>query len=180
MFRLRLASISDVKEISKLIKLSARVLGIKFYSSNTIEAALKGAFGVDTQLLHDQTYYVVEDEDQALLACGGWSYRKTLFGSDENNFRNPAELDPETDAAKIRAFFIHPNFTRQGLGKIILQKGEEKARLKGFTKLELMATLPGVDFYQKHSYRGESYILHYMTPSDSIQFLQMSKLLLFS
>ena len=126
MSNLRYAKLEDVDAITKLIALSARQLGGQFYDKNTIESALKSAFGVDTQLIKDQTYFVIEKNSQ-LIACGGWSYRKTLFGSDDNNLRDPERLNPKTDAAKIRAFFIHPDYARQGLGNRIIQHCEQEA-----------------------------------------------------
>lgn len=173
---LRLATIHDIDNISRLIQLSARKLGGEFYDQNTIELALKGAFGVDTQLIKDQTYYVIESEN-TIIACGGWSYRKTLFGSDSNNIRNPEKLNPKTEAAKIRAFFIHPDFSRQGLGKLLLSECENQAKLHGFTQCQLMSTLSGVDFYQKNGYQGNDYIYHNMDNKNQIQFLPMAKFL---
>lgn len=173
---LRLANFDDIDKISQLIQLSARKLGGEFYDKKTIESALQGAFGVDTQLIKDQTYYVIENND-CLIACGGWSYRKTLFGSDTNNLRNPAKLDPQTQAAKIRAFFIHPNFARQGLGNELLKTCESKAKDYGFLQCQLMSTLSGINFYQKNGYQGNGYIYHSMDRDNKIKFLPMTKIL---
>lgn len=172
--KLRLAALNDVEEISQLIQLSARKLGSQFYDDNTIESALQGAFGVDTQLIKDKTYYVIENLN-TIIACGGWSYRKTLFGSDTNNIRNAEKLDPTTEAAKIRAFFIHPNFNRLGLGKQLLQVCEQDAITNGFKETQLMSTLSGISFYQKNGYKGDKYIMHDMGNSQTIEFLPMHK-----
>jgi histone acetyltransferase (RNA polymerase elongator complex component) len=172
--KLRLATINDIDDISQLIQLSARKLGGEFYDEKTIELALQGAFGVDTQLIKDQTYYVIVIKN-TIIACGGWSYRKTLFGSDDNNIRNPEKLNPIYEAAKIRAFFIHPDFARQGLGNLLLNECENQAKLYGFSQCHLMSTLSGVDFYQNNGYQGNQYINHYMDDKNQIQFLPMTK-----
>ncbi len=176
MSQLRNAQLEDVEAITKLIALSVRQLGGQFYDKSTIESALKSAFGVDTQLIKDGTYFVIEKEAQ-LIACGGWSYRKTLFGSDDNNLRNPERLNPQTDAAKIRAFFIHPDFARKGLGNQIIQHCEQEAIKHGFHSTELMGTLSGVSFYQKHGYKGNKTIIHTMNDGNTIEFLPMKKTL---
>ncbi len=174
MSQLRHAKVDDIQAITKLIALSARQLGGQFYDKNTIKSALKSAFGVDTQLIKDQTYFVIEKDSQ-LIACGGWSCRKTLFGSDNNNLRDPEKLNPKTDAAKIRAFFIHPDHARQGLGNLIIQRCEQEAIKKGFHSTELMATLSGINFYKKHGYRGDKTIIHTMNDGNTIEFLPMVK-----
>ncbi len=172
--KLRYAQFEDVEAITKLIALSARTLGGKFYDKNTIESALKSAFGVDTQLIKDQTYFVIEN-DSHLIACGGWSYRKTLFGSDNNNLRDPEKLNPKVDAAKIRAFFIHPDYARQGLANQIIQRCEQEAIKRGFHSTELMGTLSGVAFYKKYGYHGDKTIIHTMNDGNTIEFLPMRK-----
>lgn len=174
MNKLRLAQLSDIDEITQLIQLSARKLGGEFYDKTTIEGALKGAFGVDTQLIKDQTYYVICSNNK-IIACGGWSFRKTLFGSDNNSLRNSSKLNPHKDAAKIRAFFIHPEYARGGLGKILLNKCEDQAQKKHFTKTQLMATLSGIEFYKKNGYHGDEYIFHAMGDFNKIKFLPMVK-----
>lgn len=172
---LQLATISDIEHISELIQLSARALGAAYYQQHTIESALKGAFGVDSQLIKDNTYYVIKNNHNLMIACGGWSFRRTLFGSDTNNIRNPEKLNPNNDAAKIRAFFIHPDYSRQGLGKLLVKKCESKAKAHGFTKIQLMSTLSGVDFYKKNGYQGSEYVFHNMNDNSKIKFLPMFK-----
>ncbi|MBL4659652.1 MAG: GNAT family N-acetyltransferase [Alcanivoracaceae bacterium] len=173
-YQTRLAHLDDIEQISKLIQLSARKLAGKFYKKSTIESALTGAFGVDTQLIKDQTYYLICNKDE-MIACGGWSYRKTLFGSDTNNLRDAKKLNPKTKAAKIRAFFIHPEYARQGLGLQLLNLCEEMARKRGFKQAQLMSTLSGIDFYKKNGYQGDEYIDHNMDESNKIKFLPMIK-----
>lgn len=172
--QLRPATSQDIGSISELIKLSAQQLGGKFYDTDTIKWALTGAFGVDTQLIKDKSYYVITDKQQ-LVGCGGWSFRKTLFGSDSNNLRDPDKLNPQTDAAKIRAFFIHPSYARMGLGKVLLETCENEAKKHEFTRTELMSTLSGIQFYKKNGYIGSEYINHDMGQGHFIQFLPMHK-----
>ena len=148
---LRLACEADVPALEELIALSARGLRADFYSAAQIEGALGSVFGVDRQLVRDGTYFVVESDGE-LLGCGGWSKRKTLFGSDHQTGRDDAELDPAREAARIRAFFIHPGWARRGIGRAILDACERAIRDAGFSSIELAATLPGVPFYESCAY----------------------------
>lgn len=148
---LRLACEADVPALEELISLSARGLRANFYSSAQIEGALGSVFGVDRQLIRDRTYFVVETNGD-LIGCGGWSKRKTLFGSDHQTGRDDAELDPARDPARIRAFFIHPDWARRGIGRAILDACEKAIRDAGFLSIELAATLPGVPFYAPCGY----------------------------
>ncbi len=127
------------------------------YTPAQIEAALESVYGVDSQLIADGTYFVAEvskDSGQAaiIVACGGWSKRKTLYGGDQFLAREDSLLDPFRDAAKIRAFFVHPQWARQGVGSMILDACEKAAWEAGFTRLEMGATLSGVPFYQAKGY----------------------------
>ena len=146
--RLRVATLADVRSLNALIAESARELSIGFYSAAQTEALLTHVFGVDTQLIADGTYYVVRDEghDEA-AACGGWSARRTLYGGDQAKAGEDSRLDPRVDAARIRAFFVHPRFARRGLGRRLYLECERAARAAGFRRFELMATLPGEPFY---------------------------------
>ncbi|MBD0326825.1 MAG: GNAT family N-acetyltransferase, partial [Pyrinomonadaceae bacterium] len=139
---LRKANFDDRPAITQLIELSARALSRDDYSDEQIEAAINEVFGVDSDLIHDETYFVAEVSG-ALVGCGGWSRRRTLFGGDQFAKRESTELDPRCEAARIRAFFIHPEWARKGIGRAILEKCEAEARASGFQSLELMATLPG-------------------------------------
>lgn len=147
----RAATLDDAEALRELIQRSARVLARGDYSTVQIEAALQGAWGVDTQLVRDGTYFVVE-RDGCLAACGGWSRRKTLFGGDAHTAREPDLLDPSRDAARIRAFFVHPSCVRQGIGRMLLKKCETEAQREGFRAAELVATLPGVRLYAACGY----------------------------
>lgn len=155
-YRLRTATLDDVPSLEQLIRLSAHELSKGDYSPAQVDKALQGVFGVDTQLLVDQTYFVIEvagDSPTTLAACGGWSYRATLFGSDQRRERDPRSLDPRVDAAKIRAFFVHPDHARQGLGTRLLDHCERCARDGGFDRLEMGATVPGQRMYERRGYR---------------------------
>jgi GNAT superfamily N-acetyltransferase len=122
-------------------------LSRQHYDDTQIEAAIATVFGVDTDLIEDGTYLVAE-ESGTLVGCGGWSRRKTLFGGDQYSSRDKSYLDPVSEPAKIRAFFIHPDHARKGIARAILTRCEEEARAHGFKALELMATLPGIEFYK--------------------------------
>ena len=144
---IRPATLEDREAMQKLIATSARLLSRQHYTDAQIEAAIATVFGVDTDLIEDGTYFVAE-EDGTFVGCGGWSRRKTLFGGDQYSSRDAGYLDPESEPAKIRAFFIHPDHARKGIGRAILARCEDEARARGFRELELMATLPGVEFYK--------------------------------
>ncbi len=141
------ATVADASDISKLIAESARELGRSDYSDDLIEAALKSVWGLDTQLIEDGTYFLVH-VDGELAACGGWSFRGTLFGSDSLSSRDDVLLYPGKDSARIRAFFVRPKFARQGLGSQLLAHCEQKARDAGFLTLSLGATEPGRRLYR--------------------------------
>ncbi|HKG47109.1 MAG TPA: GNAT family N-acetyltransferase [Pyrinomonadaceae bacterium] len=144
---IRKAIMEERNAIQQLIAESARQLSREHYSDAQIEAAIATVFGVDTDLIEDGTYFVVES-DGKLAGCGGWSKRKTLFGGDQFSSRDAGYLDPESEPAKIRAFFIHPDHARKGIARAILSRCEDEARAQGFRALELMATLPGIEFYK--------------------------------
>jgi GNAT superfamily N-acetyltransferase len=144
---IRKATMDEREAIQQLIAESARRLSREHYSDAQIEAAIATVFGVDTDLIEDGTYFVVESDGQ-LVGCGGWSKRKTLFGGDQYSARDTGCLDPNTEPAKIRAFFIHPDHARKGIARAILSRCEDEARARGFRALELMATLPGIEFYK--------------------------------
>ena len=176
-YQIRPATLADKPELEALIARSARELSKADYTAEQIEGALRGAFGVDTQLIQDVTYFVVESAGK-LIGCGGWSYRRTLFGGDARAQRDAGVLDPQQDAAKIRAFFIDPTHARQGIGQALLERCESEALARGFSRCELMATLPGVRLYAARGYEGSG-IVEYPLDSSGlvIQFLPMTKAL---
>jgi len=151
---LRLAVDSDVPTLTKLIDSSVRELQHKDYSQAQIDSALRTVYGVDSQLINDGTYFVAEvvGEPPLIVGCGGWSKRKTLYGGDQYAAREDSLLDPTTDAAKIRAFFIHPEWVRLGIGSQILEACENAAIEGGFRRLEMGSTLTGVALYSAKGY----------------------------
>ena len=154
-YPLRKAVIQDKTEIEKLIAESVKGLSRNDYNERQIELSIRTVFGVDTELIADETYFVVENNAGKLIGCGGWSKRKTLYGaSTYADSRNSNLLNPETDAAKIRAFFIHPDYARKGIGKAILEVCEAEAKTHNFKSAEMMATLPGVKLYSVCGYKG--------------------------
>src|ERR1700736_998240 len=171
---LRNATLDDVPALQSLIARSARGLSTAEYRPAQVEGALRGAFGVDTQLVNDQTYFVAE-ENGAIVCCGGWSYRSTLFGSDARGGRDSSLLDPHTQAAKIRAFFVDPSRARRGIGSLLLERCEQEARAHGFSQVELMATLPGVKLYAARGYIGTDMVHFDVAPGESIEFIPMRK-----
>lgn|GEM_PF-317308 len=154
---IRKATIDDRLAIEQLIIESARKLSRDDYSDEQIEEAIRAVFGVDTKLIEDGTYFVAVASGK-LIGSGGWSKRRTLFGGDQFAERDSAELDQKSEAARIRAFFVHPKFARRGIGRAILMRCEAEARAVGFGKLELMSTLPGIRLYEACGYQeGEDF-----------------------
>ena len=157
-FAIRPAVVGDVPVLRGLIDASVRRLQSGDYSSAQIDSALRTVFGVDSQLVADGTYLLVEtvlvdpEKKPIIVACGGWSKRKTLYGGDRWRDRQDDMLDPKTDAAKIRAFFIHPDWARQGIGTLLLDACESAARACGFTRFEMGATLTGAKLFEKRGY----------------------------
>jgi GNAT superfamily N-acetyltransferase len=157
-FTTRPAVTADIPVLRNLIDASVRQLQAGDYSPAQIDSALKTIFGVDSQLVNDGTYLLVEtvpmdsQKKPMIVACGGWSKRKTLYGGDRWHDRQDDLLDPETDAAKIRAFFIHPAWARQGIGTLLLDACESAARAAGFTRFEMGATLTGAKLFQNRGY----------------------------
>lgn len=146
---LRAATMEDVAGLNALIATSARELSAGFYTPLQTEALITHVFGVDTQLIADGTYYIVEEAAgiDGPTAAGGWSARRTLYGGDQAKSGEDLRLDPATDAARIRAFFVHPRMARRGLGRQLYAECERAARAARFQRFELMASLPGVPLY---------------------------------
>jgi len=164
--RVRKAVPSDIPRLREIIQASVRGLQAEDYSPAQIEGALQSVYGVDSQLIADGTYLVAEcvasgegktgqtgkTGKTTIVACGGWSKRHTLYGGDQYAAREDSLLDPSRDAAKIRAFFVHPGWARRGIGTLILEACESAAIGAGFTRLEMGATLSGVAFYKAKGY----------------------------
>lgn len=171
---LRPATLADRPALGALIARSARELGAPDYPAAVIEGTLRGAFGVDSQLIRDGTYFVAE-AGGTIVACGGWSRRHTLFGGDAHAQRDAAMLDPATDAARIRAFFVDPAHARRGLGRALLERCEAEAHAEGFTRFQMMATLPGVRLYEACGYRPDGRVQHPVGEGLTIEFVPMTK-----
>jgi N-acetylglutamate synthase-like GNAT family acetyltransferase len=173
---LRNATLADVPAIERLIGLSARQLGLQDYSAAQIEAALLGAWGVDSELIRDETYFV-GGADEELVMCGGWSRRATTFGGDAYEQRESRLLDPRSEAARIRAFFVHPRWARRGLASQLLAHCEAAARSAGFTSAELVATLPGERFYARRGYVAVERRNYALPGGQQIEFVPMRRTL---
>ena len=171
---LRLATLDDIAAIEQLIANSARGLCAADYTSAQIEAAIGTAWGCDSELIRDGTYFVVE-VDGEVVACGGWGRRRTLFGGDSQPGRVSELLDPQRDAARIRAFFVHPDWARQGLGRLLLERCESEARTHGFCAMEMMATLTGERLYQRCGYVADAAIEYPLRGGQAIRFVPMRK-----
>ena len=186
---LRLAIPEDVPVLRELIDASVRGLQTQDYTPAQIEGALKTVFGVDSQLIADGTYIVAQAGPTAIertgaqhaqlelmiVGCGGWSKRKTLYGSDHWTGREDALLDPLRDAAKIRAFFIHPAWARRGVGGMILQACEDAARAAGFTRYEMGATLTGAKLFVVKGYVAVKPISIPLVNGESLPVIHMEK-----
>lgn len=171
---LRLAAMNEVAALEQLIAASVRGLSRDHYTATQIESALVHVFGIDTQLIADGTYFVAELAGQ-LVGCGGWSKRKTLFGGDQAKAAEDNLLDPQTDPARIRAFFVHPDFARRGIGKQIIEACEQAAQVAGFRRLELAATLPGEPLYRAVGYEALERWEHQLADGASLPLVRMGK-----
>ena len=174
-YQLRKATLDDQPVLQQLIARSIRALGAGDYSQEQIDAALRGAFGVDSGLIRDGTYFVAVTGTGDIVACGGWSRRRTLFGSDERADRDESNLDPRTDAAKIRAFFVDPAHARRGIGRALLERSEAEAMSEGFSLFELMATLPGMRLYEQFGYQAGGSVAYPLPGGLTIRFVPMTK-----
>lgn len=183
---LRLATTDDVLALRRLIPASARALSVGYYTREQTEAAIRHVFGVDSQLITDGTYFVVED-GETIVACGGWSRRRALYGGDQrkvdgttagvgmpDGFGGDA-LDPKVDPARIRAFFVAPSHARQGIGTQLLEACSTAARAAGFIRLELMSTRPGVPFYARLGFRAAETVTDTLPDGTVIEFVRMER-----
>jgi len=186
-FLVRTATPEDISHLREIIESSVRALQANDYTPTQIEAALHSVYGVDTQLIADGTYFAVEvaapsplvtnhsSRITAPVACGGWSKRKTLYGGDQYALREDSLLDPARDAAKIRAFFVHPQYARRGIGTLILAACEDAARAAGFTRLEMGATLSGVAFYRAKGYAALENLQVPLSNGETLPIVRMAK-----
>jgi GNAT superfamily N-acetyltransferase len=184
--RIRQAVAADIPILRELIEASVRGLQAQDYTPKQQENALKTVYGVDSQLIADGTYFVAEAEisepeqrtakrESVIVGCGGWSKRKTLYGGDRWTRREDDLLDPLRDAAKIRAFFIHPAWARRGIGSRILETCEAAARAAGFTRFEMGATLTGVPMYRARGYVELEHLEVPLANGESLPIVRMAK-----
>jgi GNAT superfamily N-acetyltransferase len=172
---LREATLADRPALAGLIAGSARGLSRDDYTDAQVESALAtGVFGVDSALIADGTYFVAEMEGR-IVGCGGWSRRRTLFGGDRFAGREAEELDPRSEPARIRAFFVDPEWSRRGIGRTILERCESDARARGFRSAELMATLPGEKLYRALGYEVLERVDYAMEDGVTIELVRMRK-----
>jgi GNAT superfamily N-acetyltransferase len=171
---LRQAVPADAPALRLLIDASVRGLQAADYTPAQIEGALQSVYGVDSQLIADGTYFVVEAES-VIVGCGGWSKRKTLFGGDRWTGREDSLLNPEQDAAKIRAFFVHPDWVRRGIGSMVLEACEKAASAAGFTRFEMGATLTGVPLYRARGYVALENLTAPLKNGESLVVVRMEK-----
>jgi GNAT superfamily N-acetyltransferase len=174
---IRPATPADIPRLSVLIEASVRGLQAGDYTPAQIDGALRAVYGVDTQLIADGTYFVVESgpAGPAIVGCGGWSKRKTLYGGDRYQAREDSLLDPRCDAARIRAFFVHPEWARRGIGAMILEACESAAVAAGFMRLEMGATLTGVPFYLAKGYRAVGDLAVALPDGETLPIVRMEK-----
>ena len=187
-FRVRKASPQDVPRLRALIESSVRGLQAEDYTPAQIQGALDSVYGVDTQLIADGTYFAVQvaepgaqtgpqtaQETPPIVACGGWSKRKTRYGGDQYTRREDSLLDPARNAAKIRAFFVHPQWARRGIGTLLLEACENAASAAGFTRLEMGSTLSGVAFYRAKGYAALENLQVPLSNGEMLPIVRMAK-----
>lgn len=172
---LRVATGEDIAALREVIAASVRGLQMHEYTERQRELALGSVYGVDTRLIEDGTYFVAEAEGGVIAGCGGWSRRRTLFGGDQWQKREDDWLDPAQDAAKIRAFFVHPEWARRGIGSRILEACEAAAREAGFRRLEMGATLSGVPFYRVRGYSEVERLSVALGEGEELAIVRMTK-----
>lgn len=176
---IRLATADDIPALKILIPEAVRTLSAGYYTPCQIESAIAHIFGVDSQLIADGTYYTAVEEGQ-IVGCGGWSKRKTLFGGDQMKHIEDAPLNPAHDPARIRAFFVHPQWARQGIGRRIILLCEEAALRDGFQTMELVATLPGEPLYSALGYESTRRFNVTLPEGESLPVAHMTKSLVYT
>lgn len=148
---LRTAREADAPALERLIELTVRQSLSRCYSQAQLAVALGSVFGLDRQLIRDGTYFLAEEQSD-IIACGGWSRRLAVYGGDRERSGAEGELNPATDAARVRAFFVHPDWERHGIGRALLEASEAAIRAAGFARVELVATLSGEGLYGRFGY----------------------------
>ena len=172
-FNFRLANVEDISSIKWLMEQSInRILG-NYVNKKELEASFE-SMGLDDQLILDKTYFLIDFEG-TLVGCGGWSNRKTLFGGNHTPNRSNDFLNPNKDAAKIRAMYTHPDWARKGVGTLILEIAEKEASIAGFKRCELMATLSGIHLYKARGYKIDDEIIYKSKKGNSVKMFKMTK-----
>jgi len=171
----RLANSEDIPDIKGLMKQSITLLLGNYVNEEELEASFE-SMGLDDQLILDKTYFLINFEG-VLVGCGGWSNRKTLFGGNHTPNRSNDFLDPNHDAAKIRAMYTHPDWARKGIGTFILELAEKEACNAGFKRCELMATLSGIYLYKRRGYKVDEEIFYKSKKGNSVKMYKMTKFL---
>ena len=171
---LRVATFDDIPALRTLIEASARGLSTGSYSATQIDALVTHVFGVDTQLIVDGSYFVIDTPD-GLAAAGGWSARRTLYGGDQMKGDADPRLDPSTEPARIRAFFVHPQWARRGLARRLYDECAQAAKAAGFSELELMATMPGVPLYSALGFTVVEHVVIDLPPDITVPFSRMRR-----
>ena len=171
----RLAKYEDIPAVKGLMEQSIAVLLGNYVNEEELEASLE-SMGLDDQLILDKTYFLINFEG-VLVGCGGWSNRKTLFGGNHTPNRSNDFLDPNHDAAKIRAMYTHPDWARKGIGTFILELAEKEACNAGFKRCELMATLSGIHLYKRRGYKIDEEIFYKSKKGNSVKMYKMTKFL---
>ena len=170
----RIATEADIPALHGLMDRAIAELQAGFLSPEQVRASAR-VMGLDSQLVRDGTYFMVE-VDGVLAACGGWSWRSTLYGGDASIIaREPEPLNPATDAAKVRAMYTHPDFTRRGLGRYVIDLCEAAARDAGFARTEMMATLAGEPLYVACGYRPIEHIQSRAIDGVTVPLIRMGK-----
>jgi GNAT superfamily N-acetyltransferase len=171
----RLANSEDIPDVKGLMEQSIALLLGNYVNEEELEASFE-SMGLDDQLILDKTYFLIDFEG-ILVGCGGWSNRKTLFGGNHTPNRSNDFLDPNHDAAKIRAMYTHPDWARKGIGTFILELAEKEACNAGFKRCELMATLSGIYLYKRRGYKIDEEIFYKSKKGNSVKMYKMTKFL---
>lgn len=172
--RVRIAAEEDLPAIRALIPRSVRGLSVGYYTPREVESSIRYVFGPDTQLIADGTYFVAESGGD-VVGCGGWSARRTLYGGDQAKDADDPRLDPATEPARIRAFFVHPDHARRGIASAIYEACVAAAHAAGFRSLELMATLPGEPLYRTFGFQPVEQVESVLPDGVPIRFVRMAR-----
>ena len=172
-FEHKIAVLRDIPDIKALMKLSIQALLGPYLTKNQLKASFE-SMGLDDQLIKDKTYFMIFTKEN-FVGCGGWSNRKTLFGSNHTPNRDESFLDPKVDSARIRAMYTHPDWARKGVGSFIMMLAEQEAKKAGFKKCELMATQAGKPLYKIHGYKIIEEILYKSLSGLTVPMMKMEK-----